>query len=434
MARLGGNLAGLFTNNPVNAVSATGQPLIGGSQSANLLARSVGGLLGRDMRTGQERTRDKQREAYENFDPNDPTSMNQIVQAIALTDPVRAIELANAFKRKKDAELEALAKRAEDEFKNDSYLEILNEVQSAQAAGTDLDLDKVFEISEAASLDYKTVSDLLKQTESAARTGTRTSTKVGVIKAKDSDGKVAGQYNVTSVYDPINNTTQMVNTPIGSSPAFDTLKGVEVDFVSSTTGLSGFEANTLKQANEKLGSQLNIIEQEFTLGSQTAQDAQDKYMSASEGVTTAKRMLSSLDIIETGGTFASAMKALGDALGTTPADVGQFAVDAGNLMVQKLRAFGTNPTDGERRAAEALVARIQNSKGLNRAIISSFLQEMERRQKINKYRSRTILDDSVPGGRRYPSPDEVIEYMEEVYTGTGFAGNTKSKYSFEEVE
>lgn len=426
---------GLFTGNPVNRVSSvSGQPLLGGSEITNLIARSIGGLAGRDMRTPQERTRDKQREAYENFDPNDPTSMNQIVQAIALTDPVRAIELANAFKRKKDAELEALAKRAEDEFKNDSYLEILNEVQSAQAAGTDLDLDKVFEISEAASLDYKTVSDLLKQTESAARTGTRTSTKVGVIKAKDSDGKVVGQYNVTSVYDPINNTTQMVNTPIGSSPAFDTLKTPEVDFVSSTTGLSGFEANTLKQANERLESQLNVIEQEFTLGSQTAQDAQDKYMSASEGVTTAKRMLSALDVIETGGTFASAMKALGDTLGTTPPDVGQFAVDAGNLMVQKLRAFGTNPTDGERRAAEALVARIQNSKGLNKAIISSFLQEMERRQKINKYRSRTIIDDSVPGGRRYPRPEEVIEYMEEVYTGTGFAGNTKSKYSFEEVD
>ncbi len=55
MARLGGNLAGLFTNNPVNAVSATGQPLIGGSQSANLLTRSVGGLLGRDLRTPEEK-------------------------------------------------------------------------------------------------------------------------------------------------------------------------------------------------------------------------------------------------------------------------------------------------------------------------------------------------------------------------------------------
>jgi hypothetical protein len=55
MARLGGNLAGLFTNNPINAVSATGQPLIGGSQSANLLARSVGGLLGRDLRTPEEK-------------------------------------------------------------------------------------------------------------------------------------------------------------------------------------------------------------------------------------------------------------------------------------------------------------------------------------------------------------------------------------------
>jgi hypothetical protein len=72
MARLGGNLAGLFTNNPVNAVSATGQPLIGGSQSANLLARSVGGLLGRDMRTPQEKV---QQELKLVKDPTSPEGM-----------------------------------------------------------------------------------------------------------------------------------------------------------------------------------------------------------------------------------------------------------------------------------------------------------------------------------------------------------------------
>jgi hypothetical protein len=51
----GSQLAGLFTGNPVQKVSATGQPLIGGSESANLLARSLGGLFGVDLRTPEEK-------------------------------------------------------------------------------------------------------------------------------------------------------------------------------------------------------------------------------------------------------------------------------------------------------------------------------------------------------------------------------------------
>jgi flagellar hook assembly protein FlgD len=79
MARLGGNLAGLFTNNPVNAVSATGQPLIGGSQAANLLTRSVGGLLGKDLRTPQE----KLQQGLSAIDPNDPQKMAKMYGLLA---------------------------------------------------------------------------------------------------------------------------------------------------------------------------------------------------------------------------------------------------------------------------------------------------------------------------------------------------------------
>lgn len=296
-------------------------------------------------------------------------------------------------------------------------------------------MTKVFEIADAADLDYKQVNDLLKLTESAGRQGTRASTKVGIIKARDSEDGVVGQYNVTSIYDPVTNTTEMVNTPIGNSPAFNTLKDdITVDFISSTTGLSGFEKNQQDQAIEKLKSQLKILEDENTRGAATAQESQEKYFQASEGVTLGKRMLSALDIIETGGTFRSAMKALGDALGTTPADSGQFAIDAKNLMIEKLRSFGSNPTDGERTAAEALAPRIRNSKQLNKAIITVFLQEMQRRQRVNQYRSRRIADASVPGGFRYPRPEEIVKFMEEVYSGTGLVGNTQQKYTFETVD
>ena len=52
---LGDQLRGLFTNNPVNRVGPTGQPLMGGSNITDLLTRSAGGLLGRDMRSPEEK-------------------------------------------------------------------------------------------------------------------------------------------------------------------------------------------------------------------------------------------------------------------------------------------------------------------------------------------------------------------------------------------
>ncbi len=52
---LGDQLRGLFTNNPVNRVGPTGQPLMGGSNITDLLTRSAGGLLGVDMRSPEEK-------------------------------------------------------------------------------------------------------------------------------------------------------------------------------------------------------------------------------------------------------------------------------------------------------------------------------------------------------------------------------------------
>ena len=52
---LGDQLRGLFTNNPVNKVGPTGQPLMGGSNITDLLTRSAGGLLGVDMRSPEEK-------------------------------------------------------------------------------------------------------------------------------------------------------------------------------------------------------------------------------------------------------------------------------------------------------------------------------------------------------------------------------------------
>ena len=141
MARLGGNLAGLFTNNPINAVSATGQPLIGGSQSANLLARSVGGLLGRDMRTPEEKilaatagidrtTAAGQLEAIEarlkfETDPDKRNTLGQ--QAVQLRRQMASDAAAKATAErtaKEASDLAALNTRAEPILRDAGYTEL----------------------------------------------------------------------------------------------------------------------------------------------------------------------------------------------------------------------------------------------------------------------------------------------------------------------
>jgi hypothetical protein len=396
-----------------------------GVQPASLggmLARNVGNLMGRDMRSPQE----KQMQALQGLDPNDPASMEAMIKALSITDPERAIELAGIVRTRREKIAQDKAKQAKQTAQNDSYLSIL-EITREEG---DLDLQRIFEIAQEADLDYSKVNDLIKL-QSTQRQGTRSSTKVGTMRAADAEGNNVGQYNVTSIYDPVTNETSTINSPIGNAPSFESLpKDTKIDFISTTTGLSGFEANELKQANSKLETQLDFLKKEFETGTETAVESQEKYLAASEGLTIGNRLISALEVIETGGNLNTALKIVGDALGTTPANVGQFQVDAGALMIQKLRSFGGNPTEGERNAAAALAPRIENSKKLNKVIITAYIQEMSRRQQINEYRSRTIKDSSVPGGRRYPRPEEIIDYMKQVYAGTGFAGGTAPKYTF----
>jgi len=390
---------------------------------SNIFARNVGTLLGRDMRTPQERIGAVVAEQG----VSSPEAIDAVIQELARTDPARAVELANTIKVRRDKLADDRAREVKEAAQNQSYLSIL---EIAQEDG-ELDLERVVEIAKEADLDYSKVNELI-QRETTQRQGTRSITRVGTMNAISPEGNILGQYNVSSIYDPqAGGDPRNANVPIGNAPAFDTLPpGTKIEFISTTTGLSGFQANDLKQANSLLNTRLKNFEEEFKGSFEVAKEATEKYMAASEGIDIADRMLNALSTIETGGSLRAALKIMGDTLATTPPNVGQFVVDARGLMIQKLGAFGGNPTEGERRAAEQLVPRIENTKGLNQAIINTYKQEMERRAAVNEYRSKTISDPDFPGGRRYPRPEEVIEYMKQVYQGTGFVGDPNPKFTF----
>jgi len=109
---LGENLAGLFSNNPVNRVGPTGQPLIGGSNTMDLLTRSAGGLLGREVRGRPEQLT----AALSQIDPNDPqkmikmygliTELGEPPQQMAAMEKMKGMALEQTALRQKEQTLQ----------------------------------------------------------------------------------------------------------------------------------------------------------------------------------------------------------------------------------------------------------------------------------------------------------------------------------------
>jgi hypothetical protein len=113
--------------------------------------------------------------------------------------------------------------------------------------------------------------------------------------------------------------------------------------------------------------------------------AKDDFVSSQESILKSDKMLGLLDTISTGGYAAVSAAALTDALGVTPQSVGEFENLAKQQMVAMLGVFGSNPTEGERKAAADLVASINKTKGVNRQIIQNFKNEMMRRSSRAQY-------------------------------------------------
>ena len=113
--------------------------------------------------------------------------------------------------------------------------------------------------------------------------------------------------------------------------------------------------------------------------------ATEEYSLAATAIKNADDMLLILDQITTGGLTATGSKAFTDTFGITDPNIGEFDVMAKQMMVAKLKAFGSNPSDGERKAASELVPLIEKSTRLNKRIIERFKEEMQRRARNREY-------------------------------------------------
>ena len=104
-----------------------GGMLTGAQQQSlpNIFARNVGTLLGRDMRTPQERIG----AVVSEQGVSSPEAIDAVIQELARTDPARAVELANTIKVRRDKLADDQAKQVKEAAQNQSYLSILEIAQ-----------------------------------------------------------------------------------------------------------------------------------------------------------------------------------------------------------------------------------------------------------------------------------------------------------------
>jgi hypothetical protein len=114
-------LGGMFTDNPVNRVGPTGQPLIGGSNTMDLLTRGAGGLLGREVRGRPEQLT----AALAQIDPKDPQKMTKMYGLIAeLGEPPQQMA---AMEKMKGLAQQRSALQQKEQYRN-SLIEKANSV------------------------------------------------------------------------------------------------------------------------------------------------------------------------------------------------------------------------------------------------------------------------------------------------------------------
>jgi len=188
---------------------------------------------------------------------------------------------------------------------------------------------------------------------------------------KDSAGNL---FLGTQRRDPDSGEVQTKLSPVGNAPS-------EPDGDIEEVGAYG------ETSSEALKREVSTAEQESSALKfiERKDVARDDLRSAGESLLKSNKMLNILDTISTGGFAAVGAAAVTDALGVTPASVGEFENLAKQQMVAMLGVFGSNPTEGERRAASELVASINKTEGINRKIIENFRDEMQRRASRAQY-------------------------------------------------
>ena len=199
--------------------------------------------------------------------------------------------------------------------------------------------------------------------------------------------------------------TRVDYTPIGNAPDFETWQRENPDKNLSPAG--GAYLETAAGKADRTVSTAGRVK-----GIENFEDFKDEefsvFTSLQETIATGKDMLAALDQLgpeRTGGFLPVTLDKVRQFVGNQDVDSGTFDIYAKQRMINDLRKFGANPTEGERAALAELQPSLLRTEKINRALIEKFMKIANRR-----YQGIAFLRDNPTATR-----EDYLTFMESQY-------------------
>jgi hypothetical protein len=377
-------LGGMFTDNPVNRVGPTGQPLMGGSNITDLLTRSAGGLLGVDVRGRPEQLT----AALAQIDPKAPDAEQQQLTILAqLGTPQQQIMAAQKIKANRKTKTDLERKEAKEQGISIIQDTLLNAENIFSAETLDLVGEAQLEYNVSSS-ELDSIYDAVKNARNIADVSSSTKDAKSTARGKARDKVTGEEYFVTEFTYKDGRPSKFVYT---NSKGEQVTPENETETISGTTGQSGTdqdvarlrlaeEREKLERETLKIKTQFNISEEEAKKWLTEKQEASTKVRELAPQLRKAYEQQDLLTRIKTGGIVPSTYKAVLGFLGIEAQgviDAERFNKLAKEQMVGVLGNFGSNPTEGERASAQELVASINDLTEVNAQTIEAYIRELQ---------------------------------------------------------
>lgn len=362
---------GAFDRYKVSPTQGTSGLLTGAQQPmspfAQQAARQIGGLLGMDMRTPQEKEQqliEQQRQRLSQLDPNDPTAMSELIKAYAITDPARAIQLAAAERQRLAAESKTQEEKA---------------LKGKQEEGRSLIFDVLMTADDVTTPDVRrTVADLAQgyQVPASVITSLYGAADKG---RKDKEEAKKGKYTEGSSYQTVDENGDIWNVQLMNPKEegqnvkriYTQIAGNELDEEGNVKtrpeGETALASTVGETPQERRDAELkeDIRKQREGLWVEEQAEARRAIEGSSEALALTDQMINLLTVgVEsTGGIANKAKSYLAQTFGFTTEELTNKALIvniAGNQVLSKIRLLGANPTEGERDFLLQLGADIKN--------------------------------------------------------------------------
>jgi len=410
-------------------MTGAGRPM---SPFAQQAARQIGGALGMDMRTPQE----KLTQALAQVDPNSPDAeAQQLAALVKFGTPAQQVQATQRLTAlRKERETTSKASRIEEGTAAIQDVLLTVDKDSFYTPNT---LDTVATLQQEYGISPSQL-DSIYDAATTARGITKPSATAGEARffsrGKVRDSQTKEEYFVTeAVYK--DGTTELIYKNSKGETVTPTGK---VETISGTTGQSGADQDAAAKARdehkERLARETLEIKQKFNIGEKEAglwlqevAEARTNITKLAPQLRKAYEQRELLTKIKTGGIVPSTYKAILSFLGVEAQgviDAERFNKLAKEQMIGVLGNFGSNPTEGERASAQELVASINDLTEVNAQTIDAYIRELQYSyddysrvlaegatpQSVANARLReiqSIMDRAKLGSKDLPDPDAV---------------------------